>query len=578
MDDMFASEPPSGVQKLISTGAFETSEADAFQRMCWLIAEALDLPGVIVSLGHGQRYWMQSSLDGTAEEYLELLTGLEEAVVPGDIFEVSDAKLDPDFFDAPLVEQDEGGIRFVSGAILTDSTGFQCGVIGVFSDKPRILSQSHRTMLRCFVDQIENEIKLLTLMQEEADLRIEVSKAFNVKSNFLSHMSHEIRTPISGIIGATDLLLREIKDEEPVTLLNTVRSSATDLMQLLNETLDSAKVEAGGLHIKREPVDIVRLMRKMENHFVVLADSKGLEFEVVLEVPENMPSMLYTDETRLRQIMFNIVHNAMKFTNVGKVACRLAVTCNEQCDKCLILFEVVDTGIGMSDDVLVHLFEPFRQGEEGDERQYGGIGIGMSLVKQLVQHMDGQIEVASTVGEGSSFQVTLPTEGVEDVWIVEPNVDKEQNNAGVDRLAEQEIDLTGTQVLIADDNPQNRLILEKVVSSWGCDVTVVADGIQALEEARKHVFDALILDLHMPGCSGFQVARTMRDLSSSIRLIACSADDTEAAFAKCRDSGFDYQLQKPFNWSKVYAALASVAEPDARSQIQGGGIGILEYA
>ena len=545
------------IGKILQSGVLDATEGEAFQRLIWLVSEVLDVPMVMISLQNGERCWTRSNLDLPAELVINNVSGIQEAMIMGEVMEVKDALLDPSFYDSPLVEC-EYGIRFIAATSISDPTGFPCGEIIVLDKKPRVLSPNERVMLRCFTDQVESEIKLMAFMLDEANLRMEVSKAFNAKSVFLSHMSHEIRTPIAGIIGATDLLLSN-RESDTVELLNTVRTSATDLLQLLNETLDSAKVEAGGLVVKSEAVDLRRFMEKVERHFDAVAISKSLDWKLNLEVRSGNPESVYSDQLRLRQILFNIIHNAMKFTSSGSVTCNAYLEDHaEQEDLSVLRFQVQDTGIGMSEDAMKSMFEPFRQVDEGDERSFGGTGLGLALVKQLCDRMGGQISVQSKIGEGTCICVELPVIPVQDAWVTTAkSSDMDDEPRRFDDFDSENV-LKDMQVLVADDNPQNRLILERVISSWGCDVTVEDDGEKALQQAKAHVFDAIILDLHMPHLSGFEVAKLIRQMTIKTCLIACSADTTEAAFAKCQDVGFDFQFAKPFNWANIYQALASV--------------------
>ncbi len=554
--DQLPSQRSSSISSLVHAGVLDTAEGEAFDRIAWLISEGLKAPLVLIMLLDGERYWCRSELGLSAAEVVTELKGLHEAIGGTDLFEINDALVDLSFYDSPLVARNNG-VRFLAATPISDGAGFQCGVVALLDVRPRKLSQNERTMMRCFADQLENELKMLSLMQEEAELRIEVSKAFDAKSTFLSQMSHEIRTPIAGIIGATDLLLAE-GNVESVELLNTVRSSASDLLQLLNETLDSAKIEAGGLRIHSEPVDLAALSDKLRNHFSPVTTSKGLDFTVTFDTEGEIPDLVFSDPMRLRQIMFNIVHNATKFTPSGRVTCDIRVQGTDQPDVCMLEIDIADSGIGMSGSALENLFEPFRQGDEGDDRMYGGTGLGMALVKQLVDRMGGELDVKSVVNSGTRIIVRLPVQPVEDAWVAT------RETVSVTEEPLHPVDLAGRkslselQVLIADDNAQNRLILDKVLTSWGCETTVVEDGELAMQQARGHAFDAIILDLHMPRRSGFEVAAAIRQWTSSTRLIACSADTTQAAYAKCQDAGFDFQIEKPFDWEKLYHALASV--------------------
>tara|TARA_R100001086_G_scaffold246357_2_gene178461 strand:- start:1676 stop:3352 length:1677 start_codon:yes stop_codon:yes gene_type:complete len=537
---------------LVQSGVLDTIEGEAFQRVAWLISEVLDMPVTLISLLNGERCWLRSELEFTSEEILGSLAEFLGTIPSSEILEINDAHVDASCFDCPIVDRPRG-VRFIGATTITDPAGFPCGYVTLLDTRPRKLSQNERTKLRCFTDQLESEIKILSLMSEEANLRFEVSRAFNAKSTFLSHMSHEIRTPIAGIIGATDLLLAGGRQETP-ELLNTIRTSASDLLQLLNETLDSAKIEAGGLHIESVPVDLYALREKLHRHFTPLAASKSLELSVRVEIEDDLPELVFSDPMRLRQVLFNVMHNATKFTERGRIDCRIGlVSLNET--HAMLKMKVSDTGIGMTQGALSTLFEPFRQADEGDERQHQGTGLGMTLVKQLTERMGGRVLVDSTPGQGTCICMDIPVLPVDDLWIVEGDNETVSEEPSRPAIFDQDSGLDGLQVLVADDNPQNRLILEKVVTSWGCEVTTVDDGESALKEALEHAFDAIILDLHMPRRSGFEVARSIRQYTSSTTLIACSADTTQAAFAKCQDAGFDAQIEKPFNWPMLHEAL-----------------------
>ena len=554
----------SHIAALSQSGLLDTAAGEAFHRLAWLISEVLEAPHCLITLLDGSLFWCRSELDLDSEDVRDGLKPFYQSVVLPEVFECADARIEPDFYDLDLVQR-RNGVRFYTGVPIADGVGFQCGVVSIAGPEPRRLTQTERTKLRCFADQVESELKVLSLMQEEANLRFEVSKAFNAKSTFLSQMSHEIRTPIAGIIGATDLLISGMNRDNP-DLLNTIRSSATDLLQLLNETLDSAKIEAGGLHIQKQPVDLERLRDKLERHFAVVANSKGLDLHVRYSAEDDLPDFVYSDAMRLRQILFNITHNATKFTQNGGVSCDIMLKRDAgPANGCHLVLRVKDTGMGMSEQQRNALFEPFRQGQEGEDRNFEGTGLGMSLVKQLTDRMGGEIEVLSSPGMGTEIAVSLPVEPVYDTWVATT----EERPVPFGQSALTGIPLgpvEGLQVLIADDNPQNRLILDRVLTSWGCETTVAEDGEQALNIARSSSFDAIILDLHMPRRSGFEVASILRQYTSSTKLIACSADTTQGAYAKCQDSGFNILIEKPFDWPLLHRALASEASSFVRTE------------
>ncbi|MFC7291030.1 ATP-binding protein [Hirschia litorea] len=553
---------PEGLAELFSSGVLDSPTSGAFQRIAWLASKVLNAPIAYVSLLGGRKYWLYSSEICNEAKLIRGLNPVAAENRTNDVFEIPDSWVDPDYFDLPACEDEVEGIRFYASAPFAGPSGEVCGKLVLASRKPRRLTMEERNVFRCLADQVESELRLLLLMQEEASLRFAATKAFNAKSAFLSLISHEIRTPIAGIMGATDMLQAKLsksseRDQPAETeLLDTVWSSASDLLHLLNDTLEAAKIEADGVQINVQSFDLVLFCDKLRRHFKPVAENKNLVLSIGYGGLDTFSQNILADPTRIRQILFNLIHNAMKFTSEGHINCRLEVEDREGGElDCFFKITVSDTGPGMSPEVVEDLFVPFNQTYLGDDREYGGTGLGMSLVKQLVDRMNGAINVTSAIGEGTTIEIKIPTkEVVEDEWVVD--VRPETEPARIGRL--ENVDsgpLVGLQVLVADDNSQNRFILSRVLESWGCDPVLAECGNSALDLAKQHSFDAIILDLHMPRKSGFEVAKSIRQLTSSTRLIACSADTTQAAYAKCQEAGFDDILAKPFDWTLMHNAL-----------------------
>ncbi len=554
---------PDGLDELFSSGVLDSTQASAFEKIAWLAAKVLSAPIAFVSLLGGKKYWLYSLEHCDEQHLIHDLKPLQAETRSNDVFEIPDARLDPDYFDLPSFDGTTG-IRFYASAPIAGPSGEVCGHFVLASKSPRTLSSEERNVLRCLADQIESELRLLLQMQEEASLRFAATKAFNAKSSFLSLISHEIRTPIAGIMGATDMLIAKVNNrayednEAEKELLNTVWSSASDLLQLLNETLDAAKIEADGVQIHNQSFDLIAFCEKLKNHFKPLAENKGLDLNIRFDGLGEFSQHIEADPTRIRQILFNLIHNAMKFTGKGEVSCDISLLPREDNieNACLLNIEVSDTGIGMTQAEVANLFVPFNQANVGDDREYGGTGLGMTLVKQLVDRMEGTIAVRSQRGVGTQLKIQIPTfEIVEDGWVVDRRPELEDIKEGSLEAVDADA-LKGLQVLVVDDNSQNLFILSRVLETWGCDAIIAENGNNALQEAKSHSFDAIILDLHMPHKSGFEVARELRQYTSSTRLIACSADTTQDAYAKCQEAGFDDILAKPFDWALMHSALS----------------------
>lgn len=543
------------LKDLLVSGVLDAGAQEAFDRVIWLVSEALDAPLVSVSLIAGQRQWIKSRLAMGPDEDSQNWTLCDHSI-DGDVFETPNAALDERFYDHPLVVG-EPHARFYAGAPIRSAAGFRWGTLSIIDPKPRRLSHMERAKLRCFADIVESEFKLLSSVQEQDQLRMEAEKAHTIKSAFLSHMSHEIRTPLSGIIGATDLILGGVaKDAEEMTKI--IRSSASDLLQLLNEALDTAKIEAGGLDIHPEPTDLAHIADKIRRHFSVLADSKDLDLEVDCLFDGAPETALLIDPVRVRQILVNIVHNAVKFTEAGGVRCELRVAPADIATRRRLVINVLDTGIGMSPEGVAEIFEPFKQLDAGIQRAYGGTGLGMSLVHKLVQLMGGDIHVTSKLGAGTQISISMDVEAAE-LSLASSETTQTLSAAEDD---EGPAPLEGLRILVAEDNPANAQVLTSVIQAWGGELVLAVDGNAAWAAAKSDVFDAIVLDLHMPGKSGYEVAELIRGAGNWVRMVACTADLTPGVQDRCAQAGFDQSLGKPLDWAAFCAALlggASIA-------------------
>jgi len=326
-------DQPAELKQLLSSGILDSGSVEAFDRIAWLAAEVLNVPHVMISLKGCDKNWLFSTNVFDELEAQRALSLIEEQRTCLDIFELTDAHVDPDFFDLPSFNADNG-LRFFATAPIKSLSGEVYGHVVLASSLPRQLTSKERNIFRCVADQVESELRVLILMQEEANLRFAAAKAFNTKSSFLSLISHEIRTPIAGIMGATDMLLAHAKKYQDILpagndhinskdMLKMIWTSASDLLQLLNQTLDTAKIESDGVSIEDVCVDLVDFSEKLRRHFRPLAETKGLKLNVKLVGLDELGAQIYSDPTRLRQVVFNLMHNSMKFTNSGEVGCYL---------------------------------------------------------------------------------------------------------------------------------------------------------------------------------------------------------------------------------------------------------------
>ncbi len=428
---------------------------------------------------------------------------------------------------------------FLRSDAIKDDRGNIIGLIGVHTD---ITERK----------QAEDALKGANQELEEAVIRakklaITAEEANAAKGDFLANMSHEIRTPMNGIIGMIGLLLDTALSNEQTQYAETVRNSADSLLNIINDILDFSKIEAGKLELETLDFDLRATLEDTTDPLALRIQEKGLEFICMID-PE-IPSLVKGDPGRLRQVLTNLLGNAIKFTSEGEVSVKVTPD-HEDDNHVTVRFEVTDTGIGIPADKVKKLFQAFMQADASTTRRFGGTGLGLSISKLLAEMMGGRIGVESKEGAGSTFWFTV-------VFEKQPVVSKQD--------LEEHADITGVRILSVDDNATNRRLLSVLLDSWGCRNSEAPDAKTALETlhaatAEGDPFRIAILDMHMPGMNGETLGRKIKE-NPEIRnttLIMMTSIGNRGDARRLEDIGFSAYLTKPLKQSQLYDCLLTV--------------------
>jgi PAS domain S-box-containing protein len=382
--------------------------------------------------------------------------------------------------------------------------------------------------------KIESELKYAKKIAEES---------LHTKELFLANMSHEIRTPMNGIVGLTNLLLKTSLNEKQTQYAGSVKQSAENLLVIINEILDFSKIQAGKLEILKQGFDLNNAIYNLSQTFLHEAQKKKIHFSC--DVEDSLHPYLLGDQVRLNQVLVNLLGNALKFTEKGSV--QLNVTkLQENPESIRLRFEISDTGIGISSEYLEKIFQSFTQANADTSRRYGGTGLGLSIVKNLLNLMGSDIQVSSTIGEGSIFSFDINFEKTE------------QNKVGQSTMIEQNLTnkLSGCRILLAEDNKVNQLFAVELVNEWGAQIDIADNGKIAVDLMKEKEYDLVLMDIQMPEMSGIDATEFIRNNLSApareIPIIAMTANAMKGDEEKFLKAGMNAVIFKPFEGYELY--------------------------
>jgi signal transduction histidine kinase/ActR/RegA family two-component response regulator len=440
--------------------------------------------------------------------------------------------------DQPLAFDDDRVLQQLADALNHMATHTRQAQI----ELQRSLEQTNRD-LRESLDTVEVQNIELDLARREA---IEASR---IKSEFLANTSHELRTPLNGIIGFTKLLLKTTLEPRQRDFLETIRHSAESLLAIINDILDFSKIEAGKLVIDSVPFSLRDLIEDTQAILAPSAQEKDLQ--LTLDYAADVPTDLLGDPLRLRQILLNLIGNAIKFTPRGSVHVGVHLTAPVSDGRAPLEIEITDTGIGLSEPQQRQMFKPFAQADATTSRLFGGTGLGLAISKRLIEQMGGAIAVESAAGQGSTFAVTLRLQILNKLPVQKPAA------AAPARV----VKLPSLQVLAVDDNPTNLRLLALMLEELGVEPYLATGGQDALTLAQTHAFDLILLDIQMPEIDGREVARQLRNSRNPncrTRLVALTAHVLPEEHRALLELGFDRCMTKPITDEQLIGLLAEI--------------------
>ncbi len=461
-------------------------------------------------------------------------------------------------------------ITEAGGDDATEFKGYEAGAVD-FLYKP-----VHPSVLRAKVEvflnlyrlrrEISNQNAILEerVAQRTAELKTacEVAEAAsNAKGEFLANMSHELRTPMTAILGFTDILLSSLTQPENIDSARTVKENGEYLLNLINDILDLSKIESGNIDIEQIETSPYQIIADVVSLMNVKAVAKGLSLDVEFDSP--VPETIRTDPVRIRQILINIVGNAIKFTETGSIRL-IARLVDEFADEPKLQFDVVDTGIGIPEDKIDKIFKPFIQADGSTTRLFGGTGLGLSISKRLVELLGGKFSVSSTVNKGSTFTISVSTGLLEDARLIRNSAEAKLRVTDNEPSEIDGLSLCNHRILVVEDGADNQRFISFMLERAGAEVTLADNGrigadLATVASSEGRPFDVMLMDMQMPVMDGYVATRQLRDKGYTLPIIALTAHAMAADRSKCIIAGCDDYMSKPISRKRLLELVAKYA-------------------
>lgn len=539
--------PDNELQRLAALKRYnilDTLPDTAFDDATKLVSYICGVPIAHISFIDENRQWFKSEIGIGVSEVPREISFCRYTIMDTKMVEINDTFLNDRFKDDANVT---GGfnVRFYAGVPLTTPDGFNIGTLCAVDHVAKELDENQRNALSLVAKHVMAQLEIGTKNIELNYQRKIAERAVLAKDNFLANMSHEIRTPLNAIIGFTDLLAQTNLDDVQLDYIDSVQIAGENLLLIVNDILDLSKMESGNLTIEAEQFNLRKTLKHVYNLLKVKV-SKEVEFNLYLDA--DMPEMVVGDQGRLNQILVNLVGNSLKFTQEGDVT--VSVKMIEQTEHNYSLrFSVKDTGIGIEKNKLETIFERFTQAEETTTRRFGGTGLGLNIVKQLIELQNGEIHVKSTPNRGSEFYFVLTyKKAVPTTTTVKPI---SKNNLG------------NLKILVCEDNVLNQKLVKSVIQNFGFELDIAENGEEGIELLSKNNYDLILMDLQMPVKDGYQTTEYIRnEMNSNIPIVAMTAHSLVGEQERCYKFGMNAYVPKPFKQAVLLKAIKTVMNKD----------------
>ena len=518
--------------ELLSYDVLDTEAEQLFDDLTALASQICETPIALISLIDPNRQWFKSRVGLDAEETSRDIAFCSHAILQSDVFEIPNATLDPRFHDNPLVTG-APDIRFYAGAPLITPSGHAIGTLCAIDSKPRKLTETQKASLQTLSKSVVAHLELKRKNRE-------LERTSQFKSDFLSYISHEIRTPLNAINTFSQLLEGEAQKlnlpSSFTTPLSHVSQSGERLLEIVNSVLDIKQIEAGKMRVMPRAVNTKDFFTHLFSLTKIRAEDGGIAFSTSID--DAVPDSLFFDDTKFGQVALNLLSNAIKFTNHGK-----SVKAQVKYKSGKVIFNVIDQGIGMSDDDQKRLFTPFERMENA--RQISGTGLGLNISKRLVELMDGSIKVSSKLNHGTRISVTLPADALSANQFVEAQPRSFVAQVNIDN---------SVNVLVVEDHYINQVVIQTLFEKLGVSLSVVSTGEEGVEYAKSNPVDLVLMDLNLPGIQGDEATVKIKGFKLNLPIVALTADViTQPEYL--REQGLDDVLTKPIDSSELVRVL-----------------------